>query len=43
MIIKIVVGSKKGGSPWKPLVYGGHNLFMPRNECEEIILLLLIR
>ncbi|XP_014284960.1 tetratricopeptide repeat protein 7B isoform X1 [Halyomorpha halys] len=29
-------------SPWKPRVYSGHNLFIPRNECEEIILLLLI-
>uniref|UniRef100_A0A0K8TA39 Tetratricopeptide repeat protein 7 N-terminal domain-containing protein n=2 Tax=Lygus hesperus TaxID=30085 RepID=A0A0K8TA39_LYGHE len=29
-------------SPWKPQTYSGPNLFMPRNECEEIILLLLI-
>ncbi|RZF46936.1 hypothetical protein LSTR_LSTR011767 [Laodelphax striatellus] len=30
------------GSPWKPRLYTGLNLFVPRNECEEIILLLLI-
>ncbi|CAB0019312.1 unnamed protein product [Nesidiocoris tenuis] len=29
-------------SPWKPQAYVGPNLFIPRNECEEIILLLLI-
>jgi len=30
-------------SPWKPRKYTGLNLFIPRNENEEIILLLLIR
>lgn len=30
-------------SPWKPNKYTGLNLFCPRNEFEEIILLLLIR
>lgn len=29
-------------SPWKPKKYTGLNLFNPRSECEEIILLLLI-
>ncbi|PSN31945.1 Tetratricopeptide repeat protein 7B [Blattella germanica] len=29
-------------SPWKPRKYTGFNLFIPRNENEEIILLLLI-
>lgn len=29
-------------SPWKPKKYLGPNLFIPRNENEEIILLLLI-
>jgi len=29
-------------SPWKPRKYTGLNLFIPRNENEEIILLLLI-
>lgn len=29
-------------SPWKPKIYSGHNLFIPKNEWEEIILLLLI-
>lgn len=29
-------------SPWKPKKYQGPNLFVPRNENEEIILLLLI-
>ncbi|XP_012272364.1 tetratricopeptide repeat protein 7B [Orussus abietinus] len=29
-------------SPWKPKKYSGPNLFIPRNEYEEIILLLLI-
>ncbi|XP_075226691.1 tetratricopeptide repeat domain 7 [Lycorma delicatula] len=38
------LGGKKSntGSPWKPRLYTGLNLFIPRNECEEIILLLLI-
>lgn len=30
-------------SPWKPHKYTGLNIFCPRNEFEEIILLLLIR
>jgi hypothetical protein len=30
-------------SPWKPRKYTGMNLFIPQNENEEIILLLLIR
>ncbi|XP_034253194.1 tetratricopeptide repeat protein 7B [Thrips palmi] len=34
--------ASKTDSPWKPKKYGGHNLFVPRNENEEIILLLLI-
>ncbi|XP_011309918.1 tetratricopeptide repeat protein 7B [Fopius arisanus] len=29
-------------SPWKPKKYSGPNMFVPRNENEEIILLLLI-
>lgn len=29
-------------SAWKPRIYTGLNLFIPRNECEEVILLLLI-
>nr|CAD7197846.1 unnamed protein product [Timema douglasi] len=33
----------KTDSPWKPRKYTGLNLFVPRNENEEIILLLLIR
>nr|CAD7406233.1 unnamed protein product [Timema cristinae] len=32
----------KTDSPWKPRKYTGLNLFVPRNENEEIILLLLI-
>ncbi|KAK9502249.1 hypothetical protein O3M35_011053 [Rhynocoris fuscipes] len=37
-------GVKKvlNSSPWKPRMYTGHNLFIPKNEYEEIILLLLI-
>ncbi|XP_015591073.1 tetratricopeptide repeat protein 7B isoform X2 [Cephus cinctus] len=37
-------GSNSGSSesPWKPKKYTGPNQFIPRNECEEIILLLLI-
>jgi hypothetical protein len=29
-------------SPWKPKKYAGLNMFVPRNEYEETILLLLI-
>jgi len=29
-------------SPWKPKKYAGPNMFVPRNEYEETILLLLI-
>lgn len=39
------VGIRKGAStesPWKPKKYTGMNLFVPKNEYEEIILLLLI-
>ncbi|XP_063224947.1 tetratricopeptide repeat protein 7B [Bacillus rossius redtenbacheri] len=32
----------KTSSPWKPRKYTGINLFVPRNENEEILLLLLI-
>ncbi|XP_071440468.1 tetratricopeptide repeat protein 7B [Hetaerina americana] len=37
-------GASSGGSesPWKPRKYTGLNQFVPRNENEEIILLLLI-
>lgn len=33
---------KPTASPWKPKKYNGLNLFIPKNEYEEIILLLLI-
>ena len=40
------VGNRKGTvtteSPWKPKKYTGINLFVPKNEYEEMILLLLI-
>ncbi|KAG8235328.1 hypothetical protein J437_LFUL003611 [Ladona fulva] len=41
---RAVRGTAQGGSesPWKPKKYTGLNLFVPRNENEEIILLLLI-
>lgn len=29
-------------SPWKPKKYAGPNIFLPKNEYEEVILLLLI-
>lgn len=35
-----VTGSKP--SPWKPKQYADLNQFNPRNECEEILLVLLI-
>ncbi|XP_017787573.1 PREDICTED: tetratricopeptide repeat protein 7B isoform X2 [Habropoda laboriosa] len=34
--------SEATGSPWKPKKYLGPNMFVPRNEYEETILLLLI-
>ncbi|XP_073996401.1 tetratricopeptide repeat domain 7 [Rhodnius prolixus] len=37
-----VVKKTVNSSPWKPRMYTGHNLFIPKNEYEEIILLLLI-
>ncbi|XP_014219287.1 tetratricopeptide repeat protein 7B [Copidosoma floridanum] len=39
------IGNKKSAapeSPWKPKKYSGINLFVPKNEYEEMILLLLI-
>lgn len=52
-ILEIITASNKkltqvaqnsaADSPWKPRKYTGLNLFIPRNENEEIILLLLIR
>lgn len=35
-------GANSSGSPWKPKKYTGPNMFIPRNEYEEMILLLLI-
>ncbi|XP_018057032.1 PREDICTED: tetratricopeptide repeat protein 7B isoform X4 [Atta colombica] len=35
-------GSNLSDSPWKPKKYTGPNMFVPRNEYEESILLLLI-
>ncbi|GLV31859.1 Tetratricopeptide repeat domain 7 [Carabus blaptoides fortunei] len=29
-------------TPWKPKQYSDHNQFNPRNECEEILLVLLV-
>ncbi|GFG28700.1 hypothetical protein Cfor_05984 [Coptotermes formosanus] len=37
-----VTQNSAADSPWKPRKYTGLNLFIPRNENEEIILLLLI-
>lgn len=34
--------ANSSGSPWKPKKYTGPNMFIPRNEYEEMILLLLI-
>ncbi|KAI5727260.1 hypothetical protein M8J76_017120 [Diaphorina citri] len=33
---------KNTGNPWKPQTYYGVNLFIPRNEFEEVLLLLII-
>lgn len=35
-------GANLSDSPWKPKKYAGPNMFVPRNEYEETILLLLI-
>ncbi|KAL0116762.1 hypothetical protein PUN28_009995 [Cardiocondyla obscurior] len=35
-------GANPSDSPWKPKKYAGPNMFIPRNEYEETILLLLI-
>ncbi|XP_018341195.1 PREDICTED: tetratricopeptide repeat protein 7B isoform X6 [Trachymyrmex septentrionalis] len=35
-------GANLSDSPWKPKKYAGPNMFVPRNEYEESILLLLI-
>ncbi|XP_011170761.1 tetratricopeptide repeat protein 7B isoform X4 [Solenopsis invicta] len=35
-------GANPTDSPWKPKKYAGPNMFVPRNEYEETILLLLI-
>ncbi|KAL6264952.1 hypothetical protein P5V15_005048 [Pogonomyrmex californicus] len=35
-------GANPSDSPWKPKKYAGPNIFVPRNEYEETILLLLI-
>lgn len=35
-------GANSATSPWKPKKYAGPNMFVPRNEYEEMILLLLI-
>lgn len=35
-------GANLSDSPWKPKKYAGPNMFIPRNEYEESILLLLI-
>jgi len=35
-------GANPSDSPWKPKKYAGPNMFVPRNEYEETILLLLI-
>lgn len=39
---KLTQTTQTADSPWKPRKYTGINLFIPRNENEEIILLLLI-
>ncbi|XP_018314867.1 tetratricopeptide repeat protein 7B isoform X8 [Mycetomoellerius zeteki] len=36
------MGANLSDSPWKPKKYAGPNMFVPRNEYEESILLLLI-
>ncbi|XP_012231567.1 tetratricopeptide repeat protein 7B isoform X2 [Linepithema humile] len=35
-------GASSSDSPWKPKKYAGPNMFVPKNEYEETILLLLI-
>ena len=44
VIVVLNLGNRKVPveSPWKPKKYTGINLFVPRNEYEEMILLLLI-